>query len=62
MDLENDNPQARTAPYSIHPVTGAIVDANRKSVLIPLTSAYGAEDAKALTAQVVALLNQRELH
>lgn len=60
MDTEKEH--GRSAPYSIHPVTGAVVDANQKSVLIPLRSAYGADDAKALAQLVVDILNQRELH
>lgn len=60
MDTEKE--LTRTPPYGIHPVTGAVVDANQKSVLIPLRSAYGAEDAKALAELVVDILNQRELN
>lgn len=30
-----------TAPYSIHPVNGMIVDANGKCVMLCLSSAYG---------------------
>ena len=50
----------RQAPYSLHPVTGSIVDANHKAVLIPLTSAYGAADAAKLAQQVIAMLNKSE--
>lgn len=50
----------RTPPYHIHPVTGAVCDANQKALLIPLTSAYGAAEAGKLAAMVVDLLNKRE--
>jgi len=46
-----------TAPFTIHPVTGMIVDANNKSVMLTLTSPYGKAEAVAFTEQLVALLN-----
>ena len=46
-----------TAPYSIHPVTGMVVDANGKSVMLCLTNAYGKAEAEAFAARLVVMLN-----
>lgn len=45
------------APFTIHPVTGMIVDANNKCVMLALSSPYGKAEATAFAEQVVALLN-----
>lgn len=46
-----------TAPYSIHPVNGMIVDANGKCVMLCLSSAYGKAEAQDFAERLVVMLN-----